>query len=204
MEKFICERISGGVARIDLGGGAWADLTAVWDDEYGWSLLLEADEPEWVDLWEVYQHFRRKEMTTWEWWQEFDREMAKGKIYDLEKENAVLRRDRDRANAQGHIDFATTLDEMGLPKEVSTGQAASILGVSKDTVLKLKSSGLLEYRNTAPPDSFRPVFAFSLRSVLEVRTSYERDTPLLRRPQDHPRRRIKGERKYKHLRLDPD
>ena len=39
---------------------------------------------------EVYQHFRRKEMTTWEWWQEFEGEMAKGKIFDLEKENAAM------------------------------------------------------------------------------------------------------------------
>ena len=78
------------MTRIDLGGGAWADLHPCWDDEYGWSLLIETDEPEWVDLWEVYQHFRRKEMTAKEWWQEFDREMAKGKIFDLEKENAAM------------------------------------------------------------------------------------------------------------------
>jgi hypothetical protein len=48
-----------------------------------------------------------------------------------------------------------------LPTEVSTAEAARILGVSKNTVLKLKAAGLLEYRNMAPPDSSRPVYAYS-------------------------------------------
>lgn len=88
------------------------------------------------------------------------------------------------------------------PKEVGTAEAADILGVSKDTVLKLKAAGLLEYRNTAPPGSSRPVFAFTLRSVMELRTSYERDEPLPRRPHEPPRRRVKGRKKYKHLNRD--
>jgi hypothetical protein len=102
------------------------------------------------------------------------------------------------------VDCRAADDEGGLPKEVRTAEAARILGVSKDTVLKLKKAGLLEYRNTAPPDSFRPVFAFSLRSVLELRTTYERDAPAPHRPAGPPRRRVKGERRYKHLRLTPD
>ena len=57
MEQFICERISGGITRIDLSGGAWADLTPFWDDRFGWSLLIETDEPEWVNLGEVYDIF---------------------------------------------------------------------------------------------------------------------------------------------------
>lgn len=88
------------------------------------------------------------------------------------------------------------------PKEVGTAEAADILGVSKDTVLKLKAAGLLEYRNTAPPESSRPVFAFTLRSVMELRTAYTRDELVPRRPKEPPRRGIKGRRKYKHLNID--
>jgi hypothetical protein len=88
------------------------------------------------------------------------------------------------------------------PQEVGTAKAAEILGVSKDTVLKLKGAGLLEYRNTAPPGSSRPVYAFTLRSVMELRTSYERDEPLPPRPPEPPNRRAKGQRRYKHLNLD--
>jgi hypothetical protein len=50
MKQFIYERIPDDGTRVDLGGGAWADLTPCWDDRFGWDLLLETDEPEWVDL----------------------------------------------------------------------------------------------------------------------------------------------------------
>jgi hypothetical protein len=89
------------------------------------------------------------------------------------------------------------------PKEVGTAEAAEILGVSKDTVLKLKAAGLLEYRNTAPPDSSRAVYAFTLRSVMELRTSYDRDDPAPRAPAEPPKRRANERlRRYKHLDLD--
>jgi hypothetical protein len=114
----------------------------------------------------------------------------------------VTQLDRRAAGGQPVIDCSGTQDAAGLPKEVSTAEAASILGVSKDTVLKLKAAGLLEYRNTAPPDSFRPVFAFSLRSVLELRTRYERDTPLPRHPKEPTRKAVRGKGRYKHLDLD--
>jgi excisionase family DNA binding protein len=91
-----------------------------------------------------------------------------------------------------------------LPAEVSTAEAARILGVSKDTVLELKKAGLLEYRNTGSPDSCRPVYAFSLRSVLEVRTTYQRDTPPYHRPEAPHRHQVKGKRKYKHFTLSDD
>ncbi len=88
------------------------------------------------------------------------------------------------------------------PREVATAEAADILGVSKDTVLKLKAAGMLEYRNTAPPGSSRPVYAFTLRSVMELRTSYERDQPIHREPTEQVRRKVSGRRQYKHLNLD--
>jgi hypothetical protein len=204
MEQFICERIPPCSTRINLGGGAWADLTPCWDELVGWSLLWETDEPEWVGLREVYQYFRRREMTWREWWAEIQGEVAQAKVRSLESEVAVLLEEMDKDAAGDPKDYAVAVDENGLPKEVSTAEAARILGVSKDTVLKLRGTGLLEYRNTGCPESSRPVFAFSLRSIIELRTSYERDSPLPRRPQGSARRRIKVERKYKHLRLTKD
>jgi hypothetical protein len=88
------------------------------------------------------------------------------------------------------------------PREISTAEAAEILGVSKDTVLSLKDSGLLEYRNTAPPGSSRPIYAFSLRSVMELRTSYQRDEPAPTPRTEPQRRRVRGDKKYKHLNLE--
>lgn len=89
-----------------------------------------------------------------------------------------------------------------LPGEVSTEEAANILRVSKDTVLRFKNAGLLEYRNTAPPTSSRPNFAFSLESVLKLRTSYQKDVPVVPQPKEKNRRRVKGDRRYRHLDLD--
>ena len=85
----------------------------------------------------------------------------------------------------------------------SCRKLASRFGVSKDTVLKLKSAGLLEYRNTAPPGSSRPVYAFALRTVMELRTSYERDDATPRLPRDAQRRRVPSQnKKYKHVKLE--
>ena len=70
------------------------------------------------------------------------------------------------------------------------------------TVLKLREAGVLPYRNAAPPGSARPVFRFPLDAVLNLRSSYRTEEPAPRAPKDHPRRRVKGDRKYKHLRLD--
>jgi hypothetical protein len=72
MRASICEHLPADGTRLILadgpeGGPAWADLTPLWDDEFGWDLLLETNEPEWVDLREVYQHFRRQDMTIKEW-----------------------------------------------------------------------------------------------------------------------------------------
>jgi hypothetical protein len=90
------------------------------------------------------------------------------------------------------------------PQEVGTARAAEILGVSKDTVLKLKAAGLLEYRNMAPPESSRPIFAFTVRSVMELRTSYEREepTPPMSTSQSQRRRAAQQNKKYKHVKLE--
>lgn len=213
MERFICERIPPNRTRIVLADGgdgpAWVDLTPLWDDDGDCDLVIQSNEPDAFGLRDVYEHFRRKEMTGWEREWEISAEMNRWKVHQLERENAVLREAELReevgqtaSEGTGAIDVATTVDESGLPREVSTAEAAKILGISKDTVLKLKSAGLLEYRNTGSPDSCRPVFAFTLRSVIELRTNYDRDMPVPRQRPDPPRRRVKGERKYKHLNLD--
>lgn len=90
----------------------------------------------------------------------------------------------------------------GLPREVSTEEAAIILGVSKDTVLKFRSAGLLPYRNAAPPGSGRPVYRFPLESVVQLRTTYETDEPTPRMPKQPGRRQAKGKRKYKYIDYD--
>jgi hypothetical protein len=88
------------------------------------------------------------------------------------------------------------------PKEVGTADAAKILGVSKDTVLKLRDAGLLPYRNAAPPGGARPMFRFPLDAVLELRNGYRTEEPVPRQQAEPPRRRVRGKRKYKHLQLE--
>jgi hypothetical protein len=89
--------------------------------------------------------------------------------------------------------------------EIGTLAAAKVLGVSKDTVLKLREAGLLPYRNAAPPGSSRPLYRFPLQAVLEIRTRYDvAEPPAAAAPQEPQRRRVKGAKKYKHLTIDAD
>lgn len=204
MQSYVCERIPGDGIRIDLGSGAWADLTPCWDDRFGWSLLIETGEPEWVDLREVYRHFRRREITRREWWAEIEGEMARSKVRSPGGKVTVLRSEEpDPAGPAGSQEYGPTLDENGLPKEVSTAEAAKILGVGKDVVLKLKRAGLLEYRTAGPPDGSRIVYRFLLASVIEFRTGYRADVPIPQMPLPEPsRRRVRGRQQvFKHLRL---
>jgi hypothetical protein len=159
MMRFIGERIRPDtLTRIVLADGSdgplWVDLLATWDDDGDCDLLIESNEPDAVGLRIGYEHFRRKEMTAWEWERETAAEMNRWKLHDMESEIAMLRKQVAQAATEVHegVDYVSTLDESGLPREVSTLQAARILGVSKDSVLKLKSAGLLEYRNTGSPD----------------------------------------------------
>jgi hypothetical protein len=105
MEQFTCERIPSAGTRIDFGAGAWADLMPFWDDRFGWELLLETDEPEWVDLKEVYEHLRRREMTSREWRAELEGELARTRVRTLEGEVAVLRREvgKEATAGDGHV-----------------------------------------------------------------------------------------------------
>jgi hypothetical protein len=93
---------------------------------------------------------------------------------------------------------------LALPEEVSTQQASEILGCCKHTVLQFLDDGLLEWRNAAPPSSNRPVFRFTLRSVLQLRLAYKTGSP--RPPREEmkaspPRKRVDtGGYQVKHLR----
>ena len=70
MKRFICERVpeDGRIVLADGDEGpAWADLLPVWDEDGDCDLHIETNEPEFVNLREVYDHFRRREMTWAEW-----------------------------------------------------------------------------------------------------------------------------------------
>jgi hypothetical protein len=80
-----------------------------------------------------------------------------------------------RRNPPAAAELAKRLD---LPDEVTTTEAAEILGCCKHTILQYLVEGLLEWRNAAPPSSTRPVYRLTLRSVLELRLGYRRGNPL--------------------------
>lgn len=84
MKAFIAQRIPEEGTRIILadgeGGEIWADLSPIWDEEDGWDLYFETNEPEWADIPEICDHFRQEEMTSkylqlkkmtlQEWWRQ--------------------------------------------------------------------------------------------------------------------------------------
>jgi hypothetical protein len=82
--------------------------------------------------------------------------------------------ERDKEKAPAAAELAKRLD---LPDEVTTTEAAEILGCCKHTILQYLVEGLLEWRNAAPPSSTRPVYRLTLRSVLELRLGYRRGNP---------------------------
>lgn len=104
-----------------------------------------------------------------------------------------------RPSSQAAVPFAHDL-----PQEVTTAQAAEILGVSKDTVLVYRARGLLPARNIAPPGSTKPIYMFPRDAVVSIRTTYDTEQPAPSQPREPTRRRMKGENKYKHLRLDEE
>jgi hypothetical protein len=88
MKQFICERISPDGIRIVLadgeeGGPVWADLWPVWDED-DCDLVIDTNEPDGFGLREVYQHFRRKEMTWTEWMRETQGDLIRAKLWTLE------------------------------------------------------------------------------------------------------------------------
>lgn len=94
------------------------------------------------------------------------------------------------------------LNDEDLPEELTTDRAAKLLGISKDTLLKLKDAGLLEYRNAAPPTSSRPVFRFKKESVTQLRTTYQKDVPLPRQEKPQNRHSTNQRKPFKYVKYD--
>lgn len=88
-------------------------------------------------------------------------------------------------------DNGSTQQVEDLTPELSTVEAAEMLRVSKDTVLRLKRAGLLEYRNAAPPTSARPIFRFTLASVKAIRNTYTTDIPPEQQRREERRRKVR-------------
>jgi len=94
------------------------------------------------------------------------------------------------------------LAKLHLPEEVTTAEAAEILGCDTKTVRNYLRSGLLRWRNIAPPTSTRPEYRIELESVLAIRTGY-RTTPVIeRKPKVVSRRSIATTFNPKHISLD--
>jgi hypothetical protein len=83
------------------------------------------------------------------------------------------------------------IQQLDLPVEVRTREAAAILSCSKHTILRYLDDGLLEWRNLAPPSSARPEYRITLRSVLQLRLGYQTGS----RPVADPPRRKSGHRR---------
>lgn len=134
MKKFIGERIPvDSYERIVLADGSdgplWVDLLATWDDDGDCDLLIETNEPDWADLREVYDYFRRREMT----WAEWKREAIS---------SIVSRAERVAATPQ------TTSIEIPLTDQSTTPTvkaAAAQLNCSISFVYKLMYLGQLAY-----------------------------------------------------------
>ena len=111
--------------------------------------------------------------------------------------------DRSQTHQQKSSPSGSRMDDIlgSLPTELSTEEVAQVLGCSKDTVLKLKQDGMLEYRNVAPPTSSRPVYRFTFESVRALRTSYSRDVPEIAGSQDSVRRSRRQKRQFKHFKF---
>jgi hypothetical protein len=115
--------------------------------------------------------------------------------------NGQASQERGKEKSSAAADLAKRLD---LPDEVTTTEAAEILGCCKHTVLQYLVEGLLEWRNAAPPSSERPVYRLTLRSVLELRLGYRRGNPHpplpVKASQTRRRSRPSSDYQPKHLR----
>ena len=120
----------------------------------------------------------------------------------LEVEDLLLMDTNVRVVVSNDTENSVSQDEEDLPDEVSTEEAAKLLGVSKDTVLKFKQAGSLSYRNAAPPQSSRPVFRFSKDSVLSLRTDYQTDALPVKRQHQQKKTSRKARTGFSHVRFD--
>jgi excisionase family DNA binding protein len=179
MKAYICSRILNEEdADVLLADGDDGELRVflypIWDEQDGWDLFWETDCPEAVDLRDIYQHFRGREMTWWEWWVEFEGEMARSKVRSWESEAAVLHRadSSEPVTASGEpllpqaltriqvqlTEIITKLDELEDLRErmslqdddpsFTVHQVAQKLQVSPTKVYQLTESGKLKSYKT--------------------------------------------------------
>ncbi len=173
MVRFICERIPADgttVILVDDGGEpAWADLYPSWDDEGGWDLRIETNEPEWVGLKEVYDLFRRQEVTWEEWEREIQGEMNRWMVHDLEREVAVLgdggeaemlvRLERIEGKLDGVAEKSNPV-----PDYSSIKQAARITGLSDSHIRRAVVAGELPASNIGSSAS-HPIYRIALKDL---------------------------------------
>jgi excisionase family DNA binding protein len=67
-------------------GELWVFLYPVWDEQDGWDLLWETDCPEAVCLRDIYEHFRRREMSVEEWGRELRSGVGHVRGHEAEQE----------------------------------------------------------------------------------------------------------------------
>ena len=79
--------------------------------------------------------------------------------------------------ARQKLDIPKLLKDLGVPEEVSTREAAEILGCDRASVLRHIREGHLEWRDVSTPGSSRPMFRIKLDGVLAIRTAYKRMIP---------------------------
>ena len=112
METYIASRIPDEGIKVALAEGDDGTLTAElypidWGDGDS-GLHWETNEPQAVGLKDIYEYFKRQEMTLWEWQQEIEGQMARQRVQGLKNEVVSLRRARADivAAAKSAIDLA--------------------------------------------------------------------------------------------------
>jgi hypothetical protein len=204
MIDLISSQLPDGEGTVPLGGNSEGQIVAniriVGDD-----IEIVSNCPEWVTLREVYEHFRWNTMPSWEQRNVIRQRVAGASLLAqrIKAQGGSEPKSRPDTQKANHSRERLARILADLPEEVSTEEAAQILGQSKDTVLRFRASGLLEFRNAAPPGSTRPVYRFTLASVLNLRKSYDTEEPTPRMPKEPYRRRVRPAiKKYKHVKLE--
>ncbi len=176
MERFICERIRPDVpTRIIMADGpdgpAWVDLTPFWDENGDCDLIIETNEPDAFGRRDVYEHFRRMDMTAWEWEREMAGEINRWKVPDLERENTVLRHGAEAEmlvrleRIEGKLDEVAETSKPALDYS-SIKQAARITGLSDSHIRRAVVAGELSASNIGSSAS-HPIYRIALKDLHE-------------------------------------
>lgn len=166
MERFICDRLRTERTRIVLAGGrppdgpAWVDLTLYLCDDGDHELVIESNEPDAFRLRDVYEHFRRQEITVTE-------------MMKQERTSPIT------LSRPGGITTKKTDDDLRPNKSgtLTVKEAAAELNCSISFVYKLMYLGELVYekrgRRKLPTDA--SIAEYRLRNI--VRASQRFDYP---------------------------